>query len=139
MGYKAGLSCVRALPFLAVGLVLVGLLTGCGKDDDEPKVLARTGRVASINNDTGAVEMWTYVPKYKKEIKIEGTLAPDAEILINGSVANLEDVRIDDQVMVYGEAVRVDGEYKFTAKKVEVTRPVETTGPATDPPVNESQ
>ena len=113
------------------------MFVGCGRDDDEPRVLARTGRVASIDKDTGVVEMWIYSPRHRQEIKIDGTLAPDAEILINGATASLDDVRIDDQVMVHGEALRDDLGMKLIATKVEVTRPVDMTTPAPEPPADE--
>jgi len=120
------------LVFLA-GLLPAGLVSGCGKDEDEVKILERPGRVASIDKESGIVEMWTYVPKYKKEIKITGTLDPNVEILINGAAATLDDLEIDDQVMVRGKAIKKNGERKFIAIKVEVTRPVSTTAPAQQP------
>jgi hypothetical protein len=138
MEFRTRLSRTHAVLFLAAGLALAGTITGCGRDDEEPRVLARTGRVASINKETGVVEMWIYSPKHRQEIKIDGTLAPEAEILINGATADLDDVRIDDQVMVQGEVIRSDLGVRIIATKVEVTRPVDMATPP-EPPADEPQ
>ena len=67
--------------------------------------------------------MWTYSEKKLKEVEIEGTLAPNAEILIDGKTAKLEDVRVDDRVRVTGFIEKDDGQKALIATKVEVTRP----------------
>jgi len=121
---------VGMYPLALAAIVVISLLAGCSKDKERSKILQRPGRVASIDTQTGIVEMWTYSPKQKKEIKIPGTLDPNVEIMINGATASLADVNIDDKVMVTGRVIKTDGESKFMALKVEVTRPEATTAPA---------
>lgn len=113
--------------FLAAG--------GCRDRSETPKYRKLTGRVTLINLSTGEVEMSTYIPKLKKEIPLKGKLAPDAEILIDGSTARLEDVRIDDQVAVEGRDEKHGEERQLVATKVVVTRSdaARSSAPASEP------
>ena len=108
----------------AVGLwatvSLVGAV-GCGGNDNTPKHSSRKGRVTGIDTSTGVVRMMAY-NKDGEERPVVGTLASDAEILINGRTARLEDVQVDDPVEVAGRIERHDGETKLIALKVFVTR-----------------
>ncbi|UCD28622.1 MAG: hypothetical protein JSV03_16325 [Planctomycetota bacterium] len=102
--------------------VSFSLLIGCGKDSEKPEYKEVEGKVSSINLETDVVKMWYYSPKKQKEIELEGTLASDAEILINGVVAPLEDLRVDDRVKVVGRIEKHGDEKKLVATKVDVTR-----------------
>jgi hypothetical protein len=108
------------LVFYVAGIGM--LLSGCSKDADTPKYRELKGRVAAIDQASGVVEMYYYNDKQKKEIRLSGKLAPDAEILINGATARLEDVQVDDSVAVTGRVEKHDGERQLVAVKVEVTR-----------------
>jgi hypothetical protein len=117
-----------------LGLSLFGILIlgGCGEDNETPKYRQLDGRVSKIDQATGTVEMNWYNDKMKKEVSITGKLAPDAEILINGMTARLEDVHVDDAVKVTGRIEKApSGERQVVATKVEVTRPELT--PSTHP------
>jgi len=113
---------------------LAAALGGCGKDDDRPKFIQRPGRVASINKESGLVEMWYFHPKQKKEMKITGTLDPKVEIFINGAVAAIDDVQIDDKVVVTGRTVGSGPDRQFIAIRVEIERPITETSPAASAP-----
>ena len=108
-------------------------LTGCGKEKAKPEHDTRQGRVAAINKDTGVMEMWVYAPKLQKEMRVQGRLDPNVEILINGATATLDDVQIDDKVNVVVRMVKKDGERSFIATKVDVIRPVAETATAPTP------
>ncbi|HOJ75360.1 MAG TPA: hypothetical protein PLQ89_18755 [Phycisphaerae bacterium] len=113
---------------ILAGLLLTAVLTtaGCGKKDETPKHISIEGRVLAIDTATGQVKMLWYNEKEKREREIEGTLAPEAEILINGQTATLEDVKVDDIVAVTGRLEKHDGEPKAVAVKVHITRPTAT-------------
>lgn len=107
---------------------------GCGKGQEEPPYRVEPGRVASVDLNTSAVKMWWYSAKQQKEVLLEGILAPNAEILINGRTARLEDIRVDDPVRVTGRIEKREGQKTLIATMVEITRP--ETGvaePATQP------
>lgn len=114
---------IRVSAWLGIFAVSTILIAGCSKKDEKPKYRTLTGRVCSINKETRIVEMWWFEPTRKEEVKIAGILAPEAEILINGIVANLDDVKVDDQVKVTGKQVKEEGKKKLIAVKVEIERP----------------
>lgn len=114
MRYTAGLG---------MALLLAGLLAGgCRKEDDTPKYQVIEGRVKSINTQTQEVEMVWYNERKKQEITLQGKLAPDAEIMINGRTARPEDIMIDERVKVTGREEKRDGLRQLVAVKVEVVR-----------------
>ncbi len=121
------------LPMVAALAVCLG---GCKDDNREPKYKVRDGIVSKIDRETGEVEMRVYVEKLQKELEVSGRLAPNAEILINGETARLEQVNVGDKVTVTAREEKDDNDRKLVAVKVEVTRPLETTdapAPATQP------
>jgi len=125
---------LQLLALVPFALALAAALGGCSKDDDRPKYIQRPGRVAAINKENGLVEMWYYHPKQKKDVKITGTLDPKVEIFINGAVATIDDVQIDDKVVVTGRTVGSGPDRQFTALRVEIERPITETSPATSAP-----
>lgn len=123
---------MRGIGLTFIVFLAVALFVGCGKDREETTYRNLTGKVSRIDLDTGVVEMTWYNEKKKREQTLPGRLAPDAEILIDGATARLEDVRIDDVVTVNGRVERRGGETQLVATKVEVQRQnlPTTTGPA---------
>jgi hypothetical protein len=124
----------------ALGLLATALLVtaGCGKRSASPTHKSIEGKVTEIDTASDEVGMLWYNPKEKKDQPIRGTLATDAEILINGRTAKLEDVVVDDIVSVTGRIEKHNGEPKLVAVKVHITRPngadpLEPAVPATQP------
>lgn len=118
---------MQTRPWTLLALLTTALLiasAGCSKDDDKNKMHTQEGRVASINTETGIMEMWVYSPKHKEEVRFPGRLSPNAEILVNGAVASVQDVRVDDKVLVTAREVREGADRQFLAVRVEVQRPV---------------
>jgi hypothetical protein len=124
----------HALGLFTLVIAAGALVSGCGKDKNEPKYYTREGRVADINQETGVFEGWFYSHKQKQEIRLPGRLDPNVEVLINGATATVADVRIDDEVMVTVRKIKHDGESEFVATRVEVIRPPEEPVPAASAP-----
>jgi hypothetical protein len=123
---------------LAVGAAF--LLSGCGKDSDTPKYQHIEGKITAIDQDTGEVTVLGVHPKTKSEIEITGKLAPEAEILIDGKTATLENLKIGDQVKVTGRAVRENHEKHYLATRVQVERAEQSTiNLTTTTPAEESE
>lgn len=118
----------KRVGFLGVGLLAATFLFagGCRGKDEGVKHKNIEGKVTYIDAASDEVRMLWYNPKDKKDKEISGTLAPEAEILINGRTAKLSDVKIDDVVSVTGRIERHDGEPKLVAVKVLITRPTDT-------------
>ncbi len=117
--------------FLAAVAAMLVSASGCSSKNEEPKHRTIKGTVLNIDASSGQVEMLWYNPKEKQERKIVGKLAPDAEILINGKTARLEDVTVNDKVAVTGRVEKHDGQPSLVAVKVDIRRP--TTRPASAP------
>ena len=97
---------------------------GCGKDSDRPKYHVIEGRIISIDQETGVVSMSYYSDKHNREMKLEGRLAHDAEIWINGVVtAKKEDLSEGDRVTVMGREEEYNGDRRLVATRVDITRP----------------
>ena len=91
--------------------------------------------MADINQETGVFEGWFYSHKQKQEIRLDGRLDPNVEILINGATATVADVRIDDKVTVTVREIKHSGgEREYIATKVEVIRPPAEPAPAASAP-----
>lgn len=130
---------MRSLLAILARAALLALLTaglsGCGKNDEKPKYRTLPGKVTHIDLKTGEVKGHFYVENEHKEMDIAGKLAANAEILIDGKTARLDDVQIDDKVKVTGYVERIDGEPRMVAVKVEIDRggAEPASAPATEP------
>lgn len=104
------------------GCLCVGLLAGCGKEDEEPDHKIVKGRVSDVNKATGEVGMLWYNEKRGETMSLKGKLAQGAEILINGRTASLDDVLIDDEVEVVGSVVGEGESRRLIAHRVTIIR-----------------
>jgi hypothetical protein len=125
----------------ALGLLVTALLvtTGCSKRSDGPRHKSIEGKVTEIDTASDEVGMLWYNPKERREQHIRGTLATDAEILIDGRTAKLDDVLIDDVVSVTGRIEKHNGEPKLVAVKVHITRNNRTDSLDAPPPATQPQ
>jgi len=114
-----------------VGLATLSLLAFCGANgcrqrEEGLEIHSLEGKVETIDrtsDDTGTITVLFYSEKQKQEIAGTGKVTKETEIMIDGVVARLKDIREGDRVR--GE-VRVDkqGEKKVqTAVKIHVERP----------------
>ena len=113
---------------IVVALALLSV-AGCGDKSDSSKHINAKGRVTGIDLTSGQVKMLWY--RSKGDLEISGTLAPNAEILINGRTVRLEDVQIGDSVEVIG---RVENKNSIVATQVHIKRVV-----ATEPEAHSTQ
>jgi hypothetical protein len=120
---------------IAAAILMVLAINGCRDKSDAPTIHLLRGRVTKIDAASGIVtgKFWN---KKNEEMDLSGKLAPDAEIMIDGRTATLEDVQIGDEVEVEGFEEKQGDERRMIAKKVTVkrstpgTQPVTTTRPA---------
>lgn len=125
---------IRAIRLGLVGATMAwGLAAGCGSGDDRPEAEYDqiSGQVTSIDQGSGEVAMTYRSDKHGRDMTIQGKLAPEAEILIDGATARLEDVRVGDSVKVRGRVEKRDGSRNWVALNVEIDR--RGRGPATWP------
>jgi len=104
---------------LSIGLVHI---VGCGQEKAEPEIQTRTGTVLSIDEATGKVAMSFYHKKKQIEVTIEGTVTPQTEILINGRIAKMNEVKIGEKVTVTGRVEKDGARTRLVATKVVIER-----------------
>jgi hypothetical protein len=108
----------------AVPLLVTPL--GCKQDEPTFEVVPLTGTIEKIERtgeDTGTISVLYYSEKHQQELIGTGVVTADTEIMINGAVAKLADLREGDHVR--GE-VRIDkkgGRKTQSALKIYVDRP----------------
>lgn len=113
----------RSTARLASALLVVGgllSLSGCGKSESEREYNVITGTALGIDEATGKVAMNFFNKKKQIEMKVEGTVVPQTEILINGRVAELNEIKIGDQVVVTGYKEGEGSRRRLVATKIEV-------------------
>jgi len=105
---------LAALGFLAVVVPLTA--GGCGDNDSPPEIITLEGKIEKIErttDKTGKVTVVYYSDKQKQEIPGTAQVTAETEIMIDGAVAILKDLKEGDRVS--GE-VRVE---KKGGKKVQ--------------------
>jgi hypothetical protein len=107
---------------VAAAVLAFGLSAGCAKDSERPEYDQISGVVASIDKSSGEVTMSYFSEKHQKQVQIRGKLAPEAEILVDGATARLEDVRVGDRVKVRGRVEKKDSDRNWVALNVEISR-----------------
>lgn len=113
----------RVLCLLSIAGTLV--IFGCRKEEPTYEVVSIDGKIERIkltSDDTGEISVSYYSEKKGQEVIDTGLVTRETEIMINGAVAKLEDLREGERVR--GE-VRVDKkgkERQKTALKIYVDR-----------------
>ena len=107
----------RALAGLGFFTVLVSLTAGgCGDNGSPPEIVTLEGKIEKIErttDKTGKVTVVYYNDKQKQEVSGVGQVTAETEIMIDGAVAILKDLKDGDTVR--GE-VRVE---KKGGKKIQ--------------------
>ena len=132
-------SCIALAAAAAVAVAAAGLVSvpGCRREKTGKEYRTIKGTALSIDEATGKVAM-VFVNKKGAELTVEGTVTAKTEILINGRVAQLSEIKTDERVIVTGYIEKDGSRKRMFATKVEVdregwSRPKSTTGPASKP------
>ena len=116
----------KILRNLGVFLVCAFALVGCRKEQPRFEIVSLEGTVEKIErgpDNTGVITVAFYSDKQQQETLGTGKVTPETEIMINGAVATLADLRVGDRVR--GQ-VRIEkkGEQRIqVAVKIHVDRP----------------
>ena len=80
---------------LLVSLTLV-ICLGCRKNEDRVSVQTLKGKVDKIvaeSDGTGEITVIYFSEKHNQEVRGTGKITKDTEIIINGAIAKLSDIR----------------------------------------------
>jgi len=113
-------------------MVAVGLACpGCRKSEPGFEVITLEGKIEQIDrttDETGEITVLYYSEKHKQDMLGAALVTRETEIMINGAMAKLKDLREGDRVR--GE-VRVEGKGKQKrqiALKIYIDRPTSNIG-----------
>ena len=114
------------------GFALICVLTcavifgGCKKTEEDPKVQSLKGKVERIEvnpDGTGRITIIYFSEKQDQEITGTGLVTKETEILINGAVASLSDIREGERVRGEVRIVKKGEERTQVALKIYISRP----------------
>lgn len=114
------------------GIALICVLTcavilgGCKKNEESPKVQSLKGKVEKIEvnpDGTGRITIIYFSEKQDQEITGTGLVTKETEILINGAVASLSDIREGERVRGEVRIVKKGEERTQIALKIYIDRP----------------
>ena len=114
----------RSSVLFALGLACGGswLLSGCSEEAPERKYRVLEGTAEKIDLKTGQVSMNYFSKKRNQEIAVEGRVTDETEVLINGRLARLEDIRPQEHVRVTGYKEGKGANALVVVTKVEIER-----------------
>ena len=114
----------RALcPLIVAGILLP---PGCRKQDPGYEVVPLEGKIENIkltSDDTGEISVSYYSEKHRQEVIGTGLVTRETEIMINGAIAGLKDLREGERVRGEVRIEKKGGEKKRIALKIYVDRP----------------
>ncbi len=115
-------------PALVCGISAAALLqtTGCREVKPKPEVISLSGKVEKIervSDETGTITVTYYSEKQQQEIAGTGVVTKETEIMINGAVAKLKDLREGDRVSGEVRVEKSGKERKQVAIRIHVDRP----------------
>ena len=107
-------------------LAVVFLVPGCRTDDEGVKVESLEGKVEKIvlNRDgTGEITVAYFSEKHNQDVTGTGMVTKETEIMINGVVATLGDIREGERVRGEVRIEKIGGKKVKTALKINIDRP----------------
>ena len=116
---------------LAVGVASLLTAGGCRRNEPGFEVLSLPGKIEKLDvnpDETGEITLVYYSEKHGQEMIGAGLVTRETEIMINGAIAKLSDLREGDRVRGQVRLENKQGEKIQTALKIYVDRPEPTGG-----------
>ena len=107
---------------VALPILLLCLPAGCREEETAPKHRTVEGIIERIDADNAQVTLRFYSDKRQVERMVTGTVTPETEIMINGVLSSLDELRIGERVTVAGRVQGHGGDQEVIAVKVVVER-----------------
>ena len=109
----------------AIVTVLLLACPGCREEKSNFEVISLDGKIEKIDrtsDETGEITLAYYSEKQKAEVVGVGLVSKSTEIMINGAIATLKDLREGERVRGEVRVEKKGGERVQTAVKIYVTR-----------------
>lgn len=117
------------IPMLTVCVASLLTSGGCRRNEPAFEVLSLQGKIEKLDvnsDETGEITLLYYSEKQGRDIIGAGLVTRETEIMINGAIAKLSDLREGDRVRGEVRLERKRGEKIQTALKIYVDRPEPT-------------
>ena len=114
---------------MLLGIMLALATFGCREKSPSSEVIPLEGRVENVDTVARTITATYRSPKRDEDIVGTAEVTPETEILVNGVISTLADVKVGDRIR--GE-VRVEGhgeQKKMFILKINVERPKTLKGP----------
>lgn len=122
-------SFLRRLLLAGGCLALLWLPSGCREEREKISIREVVGTIEEIDLNRQQVKVRAYIEKHETYDTFTVEVTPDTEILINGSLATLADVRVGERAEGTVEVARRDGATVLTARAVTIERGEVLTAP----------
>jgi transcription termination factor Rho len=106
-----------------MGALLMG---GCGEHKPSVEVMPLSGKIEKIErttDETGKITVLYYSEKHGQDMPGTGLVTRETEIMIDGAIGKLKDLREGDRVTGQVRVERAGKERKHTAVRIHVERP----------------
>lgn len=126
--YSPFAICHSRFAILLMLLIPVLLLAspGCRKQDPGFEIVTLEGKIEQIEritDETGEITLLYYSEKHKQEMTGMGLVTRETEIMINGAIGKLQDLREGDRVRGEVRIEKTGKEKRQIALKIYVDRP----------------
>lgn len=123
---------IRNLSVISLCLLFIPL--GCGdKKKSSEEIIALEGKIEKIDAKQDGTGKITVIFRDKKNLEMPGVgeVTPETEILINGAVAKLSDLKVGERVRGQVKVIKENNErkqiaLKISAERTELAKPAET-------------
>ena len=95
---------------------------GCNNNQPSVEYRELAGTIQKIDLNTGRVTLLFLHEKSGQYREIEGYVLPDTEIMINGRISKLADMKVGEHVSVHGRIETTGKTRRISAVKISVNR-----------------
>ena len=120
--YRAGWNVSLVIFTVVAGLVA---MVGCRDQKPSVSILPLEGKVEKVDvrpDGTGSITILYFNEKKGQEVADKGEVTKETEIMINGAVGTLADIKVGERVRGEVKIEKVGEERKYTAIKINVDR-----------------
>jgi len=110
-----------AAGWVVMAMILVGV-TGCPEDRPKTSVREVVGTIEQVDTNSNVVKVRAYVAKHEAYNTFTVRVNDETEIMINGTLAKLGDLRVGERAEGRILIEKLDGANVFTAQAVKVER-----------------
>lgn len=106
-------------------VLILATLAGCSEDKPHVSFLSLKGKIEKIDRTsdrTGTISVQYYNEKQSKEVIGSAIVTADTEIMINGALAKLSDLREGDRIRGKVRVEKKEGRQTQTVLQMRVTR-----------------